>query len=196
MYGGANVRGCQPIRIGLALRTHVSGTASRTAQFSGRTRSSCRFDGSLLPSSGSRCHTTESVTLSALPCQPNSKDKGGRGGPVHSGHHVGVPAGLSGSPISTSSPLSSQHHSYPTGLSPRLNAANSASAGLSSLAAASAAITSQSIRAVTTTTTTAIDPILLHNRFIDNVSHIQGYYNNNNNNIKRLLGIGRLRPFC
>ena len=31
--------------------------------------------------------------------------KGGGGGPFHSDHHVGVPAGSSGSPISTPSPL-------------------------------------------------------------------------------------------
>jgi hypothetical protein len=104
-----------------------------------------------------------SLPYRLYPCQPNSKDKVGGGGPVHSGHHVGVPAGLSSSPISTSSSLPSQHQSYPAGLSLLLNATNSASAGLSSLAAASAAITSQSIRAVTTTTTTAIDPMLLHN---------------------------------
>ena len=76
---------------------------------------------------------------------PGQQPQGGGGnggGPVHSGHHVGVPAGSSGSPISTSSPLPS-HHPYPAGLSPLLSAANSASAGLSSLAAASAAITSQ-----------------------------------------------------
>ena len=53
-------------------------------------------------------------------------------------HHV--PSGSSSSPISTSSPLPS--HPYPPGLSPLLGTANSASAGLSSLAAASA-ITSQ-----------------------------------------------------
>ena len=81
------------------------------------------------------------------------------------------------------------------GLIPLLKAANSASAGLSSLAAASAAITSQSIRASVTATTTKIDLILSHNWFINYVSHIHGYYNNKNN-IKRLLGVGRLRPFC
>ncbi|KAK4026984.1 hypothetical protein OUZ56_016005 [Daphnia magna] len=70
------------------------------------------------------------------------QQQGSGGGPMHSGHHVGVPAGSSGSPISTSSPLPS-HHPYPAGLSPLLNSATSASAGLSSLAAASAAITSQ-----------------------------------------------------
>ena len=59
-----DVRRCQRIR--LAIRTHVSGTASRTAQFSGCGRSSRRFDGSLLPSSGRRCRATEAVTLSAL----------------------------------------------------------------------------------------------------------------------------------
>jgi BarH-like protein len=74
--------------------------------------------------------------------QQQQQQQPGGGGPVHSGHHVGVPAGSSGSPISTSSPLPS-HHPYPAGLSPLLSAANSASAGLSSLAAASAAITSQ-----------------------------------------------------
>jgi BarH-like protein len=76
------------------------------------------------------------------PGQQQQQQQPGGGGPVHSGHHVGVPAGSSGSPISTSSPLPS-HHPYPAGLSPLLSAANSASAGLSSLAAASAAITSQ-----------------------------------------------------
>jgi hypothetical protein len=65
-------------------------------------------------------------------------------------------------PISIPLPLPS-HHPYPAGLSPLLKAANSASAGLSSLAAASAAITSQSIRASVTTTTTKIDLILPHN---------------------------------
>ena len=103
-------------------------------------------------------------------------------------------AGSSGIPISIPLPLLS-HHPYPAGLSPLLKAANSASAGLSSLAAASAAITSQSIRASVTTTTTKIDLILPHNWFINNVSHIHGYYNNKNN-IKWLLGVGRLRPFC
>ena len=96
------------------------------------------------------------------PCQPQQQQQGGGGRPVHSGHHVGLPASSSGSPISTPFPLPS-HHPYPAGLSPLLKAANSASAGLSSLAAASAAITSQSIRASVTATTTKIDLILPHN---------------------------------